>query len=76
MLAGVWNGVIDGDDWIEKRLKSLRERLAGDVPDEERQTLEAEIAALSNERGIMPTGFRYPTAGLWRRLRRRLLGSS
>jgi hypothetical protein len=62
--------VIDGEDWINKRLKFLRERLSGDLTDGERRTVEAEIEALSNERGIMPSGVRFPR--IWRRLRRKL----
>ena len=42
--------VIDGEDWINKRLKFLRERLADDLADGERRAVEAEIETLSKER--------------------------
>jgi hypothetical protein len=61
--------VIDGDDWIAKRLAFLRERLTADLRDEERQAVEAEMQALSEERGIMPGGIGW--GRFWRRLRRR-----
>jgi hypothetical protein len=61
----VGSRIINGEDWIQKRLKFLRERLAGELPDEERRVLEQEIEALSKEPGIMPSGMRFPR--LWRR---------
>lgn len=62
--------VVDGEDWIKKRLKFLSERLAEDLTEDERRALEAEIQALSKEGGIMPGGLRFPR--IWRRLRRNL----
>ncbi|HEV3363301.1 MAG TPA: hypothetical protein VG795_04050 [Acidimicrobiia bacterium] len=62
------NRIIDGEDWIAKRLRFLRERLAGELPDEERGALDQEVEALSKESGVMPGGLRFPR--LWRRLRR------
>ena len=67
--CAVGPGVIDGDDWIARRVAFLRERLAGELSDGERQAVEAEIEALSTERGIMPGGIRF--GRFWRRLRRR-----
>lgn len=43
-------GVIDDRRWIAERLKFLRERLASDPSDGERQAIEAEIEALSAAR--------------------------
>lgn len=63
------NQIIDGEGWIAQRLKYLRDRLAEDLSDEERQAIEAEIEALSKESGILPAGLRFPH--LLRRLRRR-----
>ena len=61
--------VVDGEDWIKKRLTFLRERLAeGGLTDDEQRAVESEIEALSKERGIMPGGLRLPQ--LWRWLRR------
>ena len=64
----VRNRIIDGERWIAERLKFLRERLAGDLSESERAATEAEIEALSNERGLTSGGRR---AGWLRRLRRR-----
>lgn len=61
--------IIDGESWIAQRLMFLRERLDGDLSDEERRAVEAEIEALSKETGIMPAGLRFPR--LLRRLRRK-----
>jgi hypothetical protein len=61
--------VIDGERWIAERLKFLRERLTGELSDEERRATEAEVEALSKERGIAPGGVRTPR--IVRRLRRR-----
>jgi hypothetical protein len=69
MLGPVHGRIIDGEGWISARLKFLRERLDGELSDEERQAAEAEMAALSKERGIMPAGLRFPR--LLRRLRRK-----
>jgi hypothetical protein len=60
---------IDGERWIAERLRFLRERLDGELSDDERQAIESEIEALSKEGGIMPFGLRYPR--LLRRLRRK-----
>jgi len=69
MLASVHDPIIDGERWIGERLAFLRERLAGEPEDDERHAIEAEIAALSNERGIAPGGRR--TGRMGRRLRRK-----
>jgi hypothetical protein len=60
--------IVDGEGWIRERLKFLREQLAADPSDEQRRAIEAEIEALSQERGILPAGLRFPR--LLRRLRR------
>ena len=60
MLATVGRGIIDGDRWIAERLKFLRERLAGDLSADERTACEAEIEALSQERGLRAGGRRFP----------------
>jgi hypothetical protein len=70
MLQPMPGWVVDGEDWIKKRVKYLRERLADDLTDDERRAVEAEIEALSKEGGIMPGGLRFPR--IWRRLRRKL----
>jgi hypothetical protein len=44
--------VINGDRWIAERLAYLKGLLGGDVPDEQRQAIEAEIEVLKKERGI------------------------
>ena len=61
--------VVDGERWINDRLKFLRERLAADPPAEERAAIEAEIDQLSRERGVTTAGLRMPL--FLRRLRRR-----
>ena len=68
MLSPMPAWVVDGEDWIKKRLKFLRERLADGLTVAERRAVEDEIEALSKERGIMPGGLRFPR--FWRRLRR------
>jgi hypothetical protein len=52
--------VVNGDRWISQRLAHLRELLAGEVSDEQRKAIEAEIAVLSRERGIALGGIRLP----------------
>jgi hypothetical protein len=52
--------VINGDRWISERLAFLRSRLEADISDEERTTIEKEIAVLSEERGILLAGLRVP----------------
>ena len=59
--------VIDGERWIAKRLAFLRERLAGELSDAERAAVEAEIASLSKERGLMPGGVRLGRSFRWLR---------
>jgi glucose-6-phosphate dehydrogenase assembly protein OpcA len=61
--------IIDGEGWIAERLRFLRERLAGELSDEERRATEAEVESLSEEGGIMPLGLRFPR--MLRRLRRK-----
>ena len=51
--------MIDGDRWISQRLAFLREALAGDLPDEQRQAIVEEIELLRNERGIHHGGPRF-----------------
>jgi hypothetical protein len=53
-------GVMDGDRWIAERLEYLRGLLGGDISDEQRQTIEAEIEVLRKERGLHLGGFRMP----------------
>ncbi len=69
MLAPVGREIIDGDRWIAERLKFLRERLAGDLSADERTACEAEIEALSKERGLRSGGRR--ASRLLRRRRQR-----
>jgi hypothetical protein len=54
----VCSRIIDGDRWIAERLKFLRERLAGDLSADERSACEAEVEALSQERGLRARGRR------------------
>jgi hypothetical protein len=61
--------IIDGEQWIQARLKFLRERLAGELPDAERTAIEDEIERLSKEDGLTIGGSRSPR--LVRRWRRR-----
>jgi hypothetical protein len=60
--------IIDGDGWIAERLAFLRERLDSELTEGERSAIEAEIANLSKERGIAPSGRR--AGPIVRRLRR------
>ena len=62
-------GVVDGERWIVERLRFLRGLLDAGPPADERAAIEAEIATLSNERGVTTGGVRLPL--LLRRLRRR-----
>ena len=62
--------IINGERWIAERMKFLRECLAGDLSDGERTACEAELEALSKERGLTGGGRR--TSRLRRSLRRRL----
>ena len=64
--------IIDGERWIAERLKFLRERLAEGPADRERSAIEAEIGALSKERGLAPGGRRASRTARW--LRRRASG--
>jgi hypothetical protein len=41
--------IVDGSGWIAKRLAHLRSLLDGEVSDEDRRSIEAEIADLSTE---------------------------
>jgi hypothetical protein len=59
-MKGVHGHVVNGDRWIAQRLAHLRGLLDGEVSDEQRKTIEAEIAALSHERGIALGGLRLP----------------
>ncbi|MEW6476329.1 MAG: hypothetical protein AB1679_29055 [Actinomycetota bacterium] len=52
--------IIDGERWIAERMKFLRERLAGELTDDERQHLENELEALSKERPRPSPGYRFP----------------
>lgn len=61
--------IINGNRWIAERLKFLRSRLAEDMPDEEREAIEAEIETLTHERGLTTGGF--PLPRVLRRLRLR-----
>ena len=68
ILYLVGSGIIDGERWIAERLKFLRERLAQELPDDERKAIETEIEALSRESGLTAGGRRFPR--ILRRLRR------
>jgi hypothetical protein len=62
--------IIDGERWIQERLRFLRERLDTDGLDlAERTAIEDEIETLSKERGLTVGGHR--SLALWRRWRRR-----
>jgi hypothetical protein len=50
--------VINGERWIRDRLCFLRERLACDISDAERDAIQAELAVLSQEPGITLGGSR------------------
>ncbi len=69
MLASVRDRIIDGEQWTGERLTFLKERLAGEVADDERHAIEAEIGVLSKERGVAPAALR--TGRIGRRLRRK-----
>jgi len=69
MLGDVNGHIIDGDGWIAARLAFLRERLAGELTADDRRATEAEIEALSRERGVASGGVR--PGRIVRRLRRR-----
>jgi hypothetical protein len=62
--------IIDGEDWLAKRLAYLRQRLSEDVTAEDRQAIENEIEVLSHEVGFGMGGLPTPRF-LLRRLRRR-----
>ena len=68
-MKGVHGHVVNGDRWIAQRLAHLRELLAGELSDEQRKAIEAEIAVLSQERGFVLGGLRLPR--FFRRWRRR-----
>ena len=68
-LVSVPAHIINGDQWITARLAYLRELLTGDLTDEQRKTVEHEIAVLSKESGIGFRGRRY--VRLLRRWRKR-----
>ncbi len=59
--------IIDGERWIADRLRFLRARLAEELSEDERAQVEAEIALLSEERGMGAGGRR--SSRLLRRLR-------
>jgi len=52
--------IIDGEDWIQRRLEFLRERLAGELPDDERKKIQDEVDLLSKEVGLTIGGFPSP----------------
>ncbi|MGH9042600.1 MAG: hypothetical protein ACRDZ3_20490 [Acidimicrobiia bacterium] len=58
---------IDGERWIVERLKFLREQLGGELSEDERSAIDAEIQVLVNERGLTARGRR---AGRFLRRRR------
>ena len=62
--------IVDGDDWLKRRLAHLRELLDTDLSPEARQEVELEIALLTDERGLT-SGGRHRSR-FWRRLRRSL----
>ena len=51
-------GVIDGDRWIAERIDYLKGLLEGELPDEHRRVVQAEMEKLRNERGYHLGGFR------------------
>jgi hypothetical protein len=59
-MRRVNGAVVNGDRWISQRLAHLQELLAGEVSDEQRKAIEAEIAVLSKERGFVLGGLRLP----------------
>ena len=60
--------IINGERWISERLEFLRSRLTGDISDDERRTVEAEIETLARERGLTTAGI--PVPRFLRRFRR------
>jgi len=52
-------GMIDGEQWIAERLAFLKEILATEVSDSQKDAIEAEIQALKHERGIRQGGPRF-----------------
>jgi hypothetical protein len=65
MLRLVRGHIIDGERWIAERLKFLREQLEEGPSDEARGAIEAEIQALSKERGVAPGGRRASLTSRW-----------
>lgn len=61
--------IIDGEEWIVRRLEFLRSRLDQDPVEKERLAITAEIEALGRERGLTRAGRRVPR--LLRPFRRR-----
>lgn len=59
--------IINGERWINERMKFLRARLAEDPPAGERTAIEAELETLSKERGLTARGSRAPK--IFRRLK-------
>jgi hypothetical protein len=50
---------VDGDDWTKKRLRALEAALEGDLTDEQRTAIEAELAQLrSTQRHFLPRWLR------------------
>jgi len=66
----VQSRIVDGEQWIAKRLAFLREHLEADLTESERTATEAEIQRLMKAPALSCTG---PNGGglLRRRLRRR-----
>lgn len=48
--------MIDGERWIAERLAFLNQLLDGEVSDEQREAIQAEIQTLEGERGIRQGG--------------------
>ena len=42
-------GIVEGHKWVQARLRFLEELKAGDLSDEQRQAVEAEIATLKQQ---------------------------
>jgi hypothetical protein len=57
--------IIDGERWIAERLRFLREQLAGDLPADARQAVQAEVDMLAKERGIASGGLRSSRIQRW-----------
>jgi len=68
----VGGNIIDGSGWIAKRLAHLRSLLDGEVSDEDRRSIEDEIAVLSKEQGFGCDG---PTPDAYRRIGLRMTGN-